>query len=45
MRYIFRGLVLLILLGAAALVVYAYVGDLTPRQEEMSLPVAIGGAG
>jgi hypothetical protein len=42
MRYILRGLIYLVLLGAVALVVYAYVGDLSPRQEEMILPVTIG---
>lgn len=43
MRYILRGLIYLVLAGAAALVIYAYVGDLAPQQREMSLPVAIGG--
>lgn len=42
MRYILRGVVYLVLAAAAALVIYAYVGDLAPQQQDMSLPVAIG---
>lgn len=43
MRFLFRGLLYLVVLGALGLLGYAYLGDLTPVQGEMSIPVPIDG--
>lgn len=41
MRYVYRALLYLALLGLAAFVAFAYLGDLSPAQVEMSLPVPL----
>ncbi len=43
MRYLLRGLVYLVVLGALGLAAFAYLGDLSPVQHEMSIPVRIDG--
>ena len=42
MGLIFKGLLLLVVLGFLGLVGYAYLGNLTPTQEPVSEPVDLG---
>jgi hypothetical protein len=41
MRRLLRGIIYLAVLGALGLVAYAYLGDLSPQQNEVSLPVVL----
>lgn len=41
MKYVFRGVLALVVLGLVAVVVYGYIGDLTPKQEEIRIPVTL----
>ncbi|MDX5358722.1 MAG: hypothetical protein LPK12_13405 [Rhodobacterales bacterium] len=38
-----KAILILVVLGAAGLTVYAYVGDLTPEMENVSQPVPVPG--
>jgi len=41
MRLIFKLLLFLLVLGGIGLVGYAYVGDLTPEQQDVTIPVIL----
>ena len=41
MRYIFRLLLILVVLGAIAVLAYAYVGDLTAQRTPVETPVTL----
>ncbi len=44
MRLIFKLILILIVLGGIGLVGYAYLGDLTPEQEDVTEPVILDGS-
>ncbi len=41
MRYIYRALAMLVMLGALVLVGYAYIGNLNPVQHQVEQPVKL----
>ncbi len=41
MKYIYRAILILVLLGFVALSGYAYLGDLSPMQTQVNVPVKI----
>lgn len=41
MGRIFKALIFLILVGIIGISIYAYVGDLTPEQSEVTIPVVL----
>ncbi len=41
MKYVYRTLAILIILGLAALTAYSYVGDLSPMQQQVQQPVKL----
>lgn len=43
MRYIVRLILILAALGAVAVLGYAYFGDLSPRTEDVTVPVTLDG--
>lgn len=43
MRTILKLIVILVILGAVAVTVYAYLGDLSPEQEDVTEPVILNG--
>nr|WP_319251742.1 hypothetical protein [uncultured Celeribacter sp.] len=40
-KFLFRLLIIIILLGALGFIGFAYVGDLSPQRGEVSVPVTI----
>lgn len=41
MRYVIKGILYFVILAALGVVGYAYLGDLTPDQADMSQPVVL----
>lgn len=41
MKYVYRALATLVLLGALVVMAYAYVGDLSPSHAQVELPVKL----
>ena len=41
MKYVYQALLVLVLIGFAALSGYSYFGDLSPTQSQVSMPVKI----
>ena len=41
MRYIFRFLLMLVVLAAIAVIAYAYVGDLSPQRTPTETPITL----
>jgi len=41
MRRLFRAMIVLVVLGVAGLAVFAYLGDLSPEQRDMRVPVVL----
>jgi len=41
MRRLFRAVIVLVALGVAALAGFAYLGDLSPVQQDMRVPVVL----
>ncbi|WP_256372958.1 hypothetical protein [Pseudoruegeria sp. HB172150] len=44
MRLIFKLILILLVLGAIGLTGYAYLGDMTPEQQDVSEPVILDGS-
>jgi uncharacterized protein (UPF0333 family) len=44
MKYIFRLVLILVLLAAIAVVAYAYIGDMSPQRAPVSEPVELEAA-
>ncbi|MAQ83719.1 hypothetical protein [Psychromarinibacter halotolerans] len=44
MKILFKLILILVVLGAIGLAGYAYLGDMSPTQEDISQPVILDGA-